>query len=67
MFGDPIVLLAGFRIEELPVARCIVDAAGGQEVKVVPVKEEMLHMMVEDVVKMPEPDWESPRPDDFAM
>lgn len=47
--------------------RYIVDAAGGQEVKVVPVREEMLHAYVEDVVEVPEPEWNKPRPDDFAM
>lgn len=61
------MVMAGFRIEELPVARSIVDAAGGQEVKVVPLKEEMLHKRVEEIVEIPEPDWEKPRPDDFAM
>lgn len=49
------------------MVRHIVDAAGGQEVKVVPVKQAMLHAYVEDVVETPEPEWNTPRPEDFAM
>jgi hypothetical protein len=58
------VLLAGFRAEEVVIARVVLDAAGGEAVKVVPVTGDMLHMELREALQAPEPDWEQPRPPD---
>eukprot|EP00803_Ostreobium_quekettii_P004033 evm.model.scf_665.5 EVM.evm.TU.scf_665.5 scf_665:38896-43254(-) len=67
VFGPPVALLAGFKVEELPVVRVLLDSAGGHAVKVVPVKADMMAMHVRDAVHLPEPDWEKPRPENFTL
>ena len=66
-FGPPCLVLAGFRLEELPVVRNIIDKIASPDVKVIPVTgSEVLHMAVEHVLSMPEPDWEKPRPENWT-
>lgn len=61
-FGPPILVVAGFRLEELPIVRLMVDKIIGEHVKVVPVSgKEMLNMEVEHVLELPEPEWAKPR------
>ena len=67
VFGPPVALLAGFRIEELAIVRVLLDSAGGQVVKVIPVSSEMMTLPVRDVVDLPEPEWDKPRPEDFPL
>ena len=67
IFGPPVALLAGFRLEELAVVRMVIDAAGGQSIKVVPVTNDMLQMKVSEAVHTAEPEWERPRPDNFTQ
>ena len=44
----------------------MLDAVGGHEIKIVPVSEGMLHDTVDAALNQPEPDWESPRADDWT-
>jgi hypothetical protein len=46
--------------------RVILDSAGGHEIKVIPCTEELLHQSVESVLRLPEPQWELPRPDNWT-
>jgi hypothetical protein len=61
--GPPAVLLAGFRAEEIPRVRELLDELGGHDVPVVPVAQTYLERRLIDALKIPEPDWESPRSD----
>eukprot|EP00210_Caulerpa_lentillifera_P005454 g5215.t1 len=64
-FGEPVILVAGFRIEELPVVRIMIDNVISKDVKLIPIRgQEMLHMRVEEVLSLPETEWEKPRPDE---
>eukprot|EP00884_Botryococcus_braunii_P004215 jgi/Botrbrau1/13795/Bobra.0056s0045.2 len=60
------VVLAGFRVEELAMVRVILDTAGGYDIKVIPCTEELLHTSVEKVLRLPEPQWELPRPESWT-
>ncbi|BDA46139.1 hypothetical protein COCOBI_08-2310 [Coccomyxa sp. Obi] len=66
VYGPPAVVLAGFRAEELAMVRAILDSAGGQAVKVIPVKEELLYEKMSTAIHLPEPDWEKARPVDWT-
>lgn len=59
--GSPAVILVGFRAEEWPRVRVIVDELGGYDVPVIPAISEHTWMTLEEVARSPEPDWESPR------
>jgi hypothetical protein len=61
--GPPAVLLAGFRAEEIPRVRELLDELGGHDVPVVPVAQTYLERPLIDALQIPEPDWESPRSD----
>ena len=62
-FGPPVLLLAGFYLEELPMIRLTVDKLLGEHVKVVPIfGKEVLNMTVEQALELPEPNWSEPRP-----
>ena len=66
-FGPPVLIVAGFRLEELPVLRLMIDKIMGDHVKLVPVSGiEMLNMKVEEALEMPEPEWSKPRPDSWT-
>ena len=59
--GPPAVMLAGFRAEELPRVRELLDELGGHDVPVIPVPQAHLARPLSDALSLPEPDWESPR------
>ena len=59
--GPPAVILIGFRAEEWPRVRVILDELGGYDVPVIPARSEHAWMTLEEVAHSPEPDWESPR------
>ena len=61
--GPPMVMLAGFRAEELPRVRELLDEVGGHDVPVVPVPQEYLTRPLLEALRLPEPDWERPRND----
>jgi hypothetical protein len=61
--GPPAVLLAGFRAEEIPRVRELLDELGGHDVPVLPVAQTYLERPLIDALQIPEPDWESPRSD----
>ena len=46
--------------------RAILDYAGGHDVKVVPCKEDMLFERMGVVIRLPEPDWASARPEGWT-
>ena len=59
--GSPAVVLVGFRAEEWPRVRTLVDELGGYDVPVIPARSEHAWMTLEEVTREREPDWESPR------
>ena len=59
--GPPAVILVGFRAEEWPRVRVLVDELGGYDVPVIPARSEHAWMTLEEVARTREPDWESPR------
>ena len=59
--GPPAVLLAGFRAEEIPRVRELLDELGGHDVPVAPVPQEYLRRPLYAALQIREPDWESPR------
>ena len=61
--GPPAVLLAGFRAEEIPRVRELLDELGGHDVPVLPVAQAYLERPLIDALQIPEPDWERPRSD----
>ena len=61
--GPPAVLLAGFRAEEIPRVRELLDELGGHDVPVLPVAQAYLERPLIDALRIPEPDWERPRSD----
>ena len=58
--------LAGFKVEEGAMIRCVLDAAGFDAVKVLPCTPDMLYMTLEHGVNEPEADWSQPRPDNWG-
>ena len=62
--GPPAVLLAGFRAEEIPRVRELLDELGGHDVPVLPVPQAYLERPLIDALQIQEPDWEAPRSDD---
>ena len=62
--GPPAVLLAGFRVEEVPRVRELLDELGGHDVPVLPVPQAYLERPLIDALQIQEPDWEAPRSDD---
>ena len=61
--GPPAVLLAGFRAEEIPRVRELLDELGGHDVPVLPVAQAYLERPLIDALQIEEPDWERPRSD----
>ena len=61
--GPPAVLLAGFRAEEIPRVRELLDELGGHDVPVLPVAQTYLERPLIDALQIEEPDWERPRSD----
>ena len=59
--GPPAVLLAGFRAEEIPRVRELLDELGGHDVPVAPIPQEYLRRPLYAALQIREPDWESPR------
>ena len=59
--GSPAVVLIGFRAEEWPRVRTLIDELGGYDVPVIPARSEHAWMTLEEVTREREPDWESPR------
>lgn len=59
--GPPAVLLAGFRAEEVPRVRELLDELGGHEVPVIPVPQAHLTQPLVAALSLREPDWENPR------
>ena len=62
----PVVVLAGWPTEELGLVRELLDAIGGQEVKVVPCTPALLAAPTRAALAAPEPRWEAPRPPDYV-
>ena len=62
--GPPAVLLAGFRAEECPRVRELLDELGGHDVPVVPVPQANLELPLVAALSLPEPDWLNPRTHD---
>ena len=62
--GPPAVLLAGFRAEECPRVRELLDELGGHDVPVVPVPQANLDRPLVAALSLPEPDWLSARAHD---
>jgi hypothetical protein len=62
--GPPAVLLAGFRAEECPRVRELLDELGGHDVPVVPVPQANLDRPLVAALSLPEPDWLSARTHD---
>ena len=48
------------------MVRVLLDAAGGADVKVVPVFSAALHQRTEAVLSLSEPDWGAPRPEEWG-
>ena len=46
--------------------RAILDYAGGHDVKVIPCKEDMLFERMDVIIRLPEPDWASARPEGWT-
>ena len=59
--GPPCVLLAGFKAEELPRVRELLDELGGHDVPVVPVAQSYLKNPLLETLSILEPNWENPR------
>ena len=58
MTGPPAVFLVGFRLEETPYVRLLLDQLGGVEVPVVPLSPAELHMPLAQLLReFREPDW----------
>ncbi|GAB5355012.1 hypothetical protein AAMO2058_000169200 [Amorphochlora amoebiformis] len=55
-YGPEAVLLAGFKVDEIAMVRILLDKAGGQAVKVVPLTEPMLDGSLEAGLEVEEPD-----------
>lgn len=62
LVGTAKVLLAGFRAEELPRVRLLIDELGGSDVPVVPLTSAMLYQECRSALHADEPDWSSERP-----
>ena len=62
--GPPAVMLAGFRAEEIPRVRELLDELGGHDVPVTAVPQDYLTRPLYAALQIPEPDWESPRAHD---
>lgn len=56
------MFLAGFRAEEMPHVRLLIDKLGGSEVPVIPITSEMTKRKVKDILYEEEMDWSQPRP-----
>ena len=48
------------------MVRVLLDAAGGADVKLVPVLSPQLHAPMEAALSAPEPDWAAPRPAEWG-
>uniref|UniRef100_A0A6U0E1Z5 Uncharacterized protein n=1 Tax=Ostreococcus mediterraneus TaxID=1486918 RepID=A0A6U0E1Z5_9CHLO len=59
--GAAAVILIGFRPEEWPRVRVLVDELGGYDVPVIPARAEHAFATLEEVAAEREPDWEAPR------
>lgn len=59
--GEAAVILIGFRPEEWPRVRALVDELGGYDVPVIPARAEHAFATLDEVSRECEPDWESPR------
>lgn len=59
--GPPAVLLAGFRAEEIPRIRELLDELGGHDVPVLPVPQSHLTKPLSAALGLHEPEWENPR------
>jgi len=55
-FGPECVIMAGYTVDEIAMVRILLDKAGGQAVKVVPVTEQMLDGSLEAALEVEEPD-----------
>ncbi|GAX77278.1 hypothetical protein CEUSTIGMA_g4724.t1 [Chlamydomonas eustigma] len=62
VYGPEAAVFAGFRPEEVAMARAILDSAGGNEIKVLMCTDEMLVGSVEAALWEEEVDWSQPRP-----
>ena len=62
--GPPCVLLAGFKAEELPRVRELLDELGGHDIPVVPVAQTYLTKPLLETLAIEEPTWEVPRRED---
>ncbi|KAK9842709.1 hypothetical protein WJX74_001032 [Apatococcus lobatus] len=63
VYGLEAVLMAGFRPEEVAMARVVLDTYGGEAVKVAPCSPAMLHGPVSAALEVIEPDWTQPAPE----
>lgn len=58
--GEPAVLCAGFRYEEVVQVRALLDSVGGHGIKVIPCPERVLRLSVEKALAVEEPEWDKP-------
>jgi hypothetical protein len=63
LVGSASVLLAGFRAEEAPRVRLLLDELGGSDVPVIPLTQHLLPLPCRHaMMRASEPDWSQPRP-----
>ena len=66
LLSRPAIVLAGFPLEELPLVRTNLDAAGGQEVALIPCVPELLWQPAEYALRCSEPAWDQPVPSQWV-
>eukprot|EP00892_Ulva_mutabilis_P009346 jgi/Ulvmu1/6784/UM030_0122.1 len=66
-FGPEAIIAAGFRLEEYAAIRCTLDAVGASHLKLLIADEELLHSNLDTALRMPEIDWQQPRPPDWIQ
>ena len=62
----PTIILAGFYLEEIPVFRELLDAAGGQDITLLPCMPWLLDLSVDEALDEGEPQWDKPMPDTWV-
>jgi hypothetical protein len=63
---SPVLVLAGFHLEQVATVRVVLDQVGGQSVRVVPATPALLHAPAFEALRAREPRWDRPAPRDWV-
>lgn len=62
---SPVLVLAGFFLEELATVRQLLDSIGGETVRVLPTTPALLRAPAYEALLAPEPAWDRPAPPEW--